>query len=148
MTIFWKRWLTLWCMGVGIFGLILYGVGYPATTSMAAAVFSVLGNPLPTDPGRYMRFATSLMGAVTAGWAVTYYAAFRAAWMLDGVARADLWRGLTLGVVMWYVIDSIASIANGFALNAVSNTALLVAYLIPVLATSVMSATAKPSKNN
>ena len=79
MTFFWQRWLTLWCAGVGVFGVILYGAGFPTTTSVAATIFSAFGNPLPAEPDRYLRFATSLMGAVTAGWAVTYYAAFRAA---------------------------------------------------------------------
>lgn len=139
MTMFWQRWLTLWCVGIGAFGLVLYGVGFDGMEHAAAAIFAAFGNPLPAEPDRYLRFTTSLMGAVTAGWAVTYYAAFRAAWALDGAARATTWRILTVGTVAWYTIDSVASIANGFAMNAVSNTVLLIAYLIPVLTTRVMT---------
>ena len=138
MTKFWQGWLTLWCVGVGAFGAILYGVGFPAATAPAAAVFSAFGNPLPAEPDRYLRFAISLMGAVTLGWAITYYAAFRAAWTLHGETSAIVWRILTIGTVAWYVIDSLASIANGFGLNAVSNTGLLIAFSIPVLATRVL----------
>ena len=145
MDIFWQRWLMLWCVGIGAFGLVLYGVGFPATTSGAAAIFSALGNQLPSEPDRYLRFAISLMGAVTAGWAVTYYAAFRAAWKLAGEARAATWRLLTTGALAWYAIDSVASIANGFPLNAVSNTVLIILYLVPVVATRVLSAANLPS---
>lgn len=138
MTAFWRSWLTLWCIGVGVFGLILYGVGFPATTGLARVVFAAFGNPLPAEPDRYLRFTTSLMGAVTAGWAVTYYAAFRAAWALDGGAGATVWRVLTLSAGLRYAIDSFASATTGFPLNVVSNTVLMILYLIPVLVSGVL----------
>jgi len=121
-----------------VFGLILYGVGFPTTTAAAATIFSAFGNPLPAEPDNFFRFSTSLMGAVTAGWAITYYAAFRAAWALTGQMRATVWRILTAGSIAWYLIDSYASNATGFPLNVASNTLLLIAYLVPVLATGVM----------
>ncbi len=139
MTKFWQRWLTLWCIGVGLFGLILYGVAFSATTGPAAALFAAFGNPLPPEPDRYLRFATSLMGAVTAGWSITFYAAFRVAWTLEGGQRAAIWRVLTIGVGTWYLIDSYASLMTGFALNVVSNTVVVVAYLIPVFAAGALS---------
>jgi hypothetical protein len=144
MIIFWQRWLTLWCVGVGMFGLILFGVGFSSTTPVAAVIFSAFGNPLPAEPDRYLRFAISLMGAVTAGWAVTYYAAFKAAWALEGAASTTIWRLLSAGAVAWYLIDSFASIANGFGLNALSNTVLMVAYLVPVLRSGVLSRSPHP----
>ena len=138
MAIFWQRWLTLWSIGIVVFGLILYGVGYPATTSLAGSIFAALGNPLPDGPDRYLRFTTSLMGAVTAGWGLTLYAAFRALWAADSDPTTSTWRRLTLAMIVWFVIDSGASIANGFALNAGSNVVLMIAYLVPVLASRVM----------
>ena len=47
---FWQRWLTIWCVGVGVFGLILFGAGFPFTGSPAAQVFVAFGNPLPDEP--------------------------------------------------------------------------------------------------
>lgn len=138
MTLFWQRWLTLWSVGVGLFGLILFGAGFAATTGPAAAVFALFGNPFPVEPDRYLRFTTSLMGAVTFGWAVTYYAAFRAAWLLEPSAAAPVWRILTIGAVVWYVIDSWASVANGFALNAVSNTVVVGLFLVAVVASGAL----------
>ena len=139
MTQFWKTWLTIWCLGVGVFGLVLFGAGWAATDGVARAIFTLFENPLPIDPDRYLRFAISLMGAVTFGWAATLYAAFRAAWLLEDGAAAPVWRIVTTGVTIWYVIDSAASISNGFALNALSNTIVVVAYLIPVLASGALS---------
>ncbi len=139
MTRFYRRWLTVWCFGVGLFGLVLYGAGFDATTAPAAAIFALMGNPLPVEPDRYLRFAVALMGAVTAGWAVTYYAAFRAAWNAPRADASKLWRLLTAGALMWFAIDSLASIANGFPLNALSNTALLIGYLVPVIASRALA---------
>ncbi len=136
MTNFWQRWLTLWCVGVIVFGLVLFGVGFPQTSGPASLIFALFGNPLPDQPDRYLRFAISLMGAVTAGWGVTYYAAFRAAWMID--QSASVWRILTLGTIGWFIIDCWASVANGFAINAVSNTALIILYLIPIMASNAL----------
>ena len=139
MTQFWKTWLTIWCIGVGVFGLVLFGAGWPTTDKVARAIFALFGNSLALEPDRYLRFAISLMGAVTFGWAVTLYAAFRAAWLIDHGGAAPIWRIVTIGAAIWYVIDSTASIANGFAANAASNTIVVVAYLIPVLASGALS---------
>ena len=138
MTRFWRNWLAVWSIGIGLFGLVLYGATFPATTGPAAAIFALFGNPLPEQPDRYLRFAIGLMGAVTAGWAVTIYAAFRAAWALEGGAAGAVWRLITGGLIAWYVIDSAASIATGFWLNAVSNTAVLIGYLVPIAASGVL----------
>lgn len=141
MTMFWQRWLTLWCVGVAVFGLVLFGVGWSAADGVARAVFILYGDPLPADPDRFLRFTTSLMGAVTFGWAATLYATFRAAWLLDAPRASTIWRLVTAGAAIWYVIDSAASIANGFALNAVSNTVVMIGYLVPVVASGALTAT-------
>ena len=138
MTTFWRNWLVIWCIGLALFGLSLYGAAFSATTRPAALLFNLFGNLLPAEPDRYLRFAVSLMGAVSLGWAMTMLAAFRAAWALESAAANALWRRITVAMLVWYVLDSVASVATGFAINALSNTALLVAYLVPVLASGVI----------
>ena len=58
--------------------------------------------------------------------------------------RASSWSiinvALTLALIIWYVIDGIISIATGFGLNAVSNTAFAIAYFIPLLASAALRA--------
>ncbi len=142
MSAFWKNWLTLWCLGAGLFGLILYGAGFASTTGPTAMFFELIGNPLPAEPDRYLRFTLSLMGAVTLGWMITFYAICRAAWSLDAVAARPLWRAAALAIGVWYVIDSYVSITTGFPLNAVSNTALAGAILLPILASGQLRSAA------
>ena len=79
------------------------------------------------------------MGAVSMGWALTFYAAFSAAAAL-GAQGQPAWRAVTVAVVAWYVIDSALSVATGFALNAVPNTLLLAGYLLPVWRSGVLGA--------
>ena len=140
MTAFWKNWLTLWSFGAGLFGLALYGAGYAATTGPSNAIFKLLGNSLPDQPDQHLRFSLALLGAVTAGWALTFYAAFRAAWLLDDAASRPVWRLLSIAGLGWYAIDSCASIATGFPLNAVSNTVLVATLLIPIWASGKQGA--------
>ncbi len=137
MTDFDQRWLTVWCGAVALFGLILFTAGWATTDPIARMPFALLGNPLPAEPDRYLRFTTSLMGAVTFGWASALYAAFRAAWALPS-GTGPVWRTITGGIAVWYLIDSVASIANGFALNAVSNTVFVALYLVPLLRSGVL----------
>jgi hypothetical protein len=139
MTTFWRNWLVIWCIGLALFGLALYGAAYPATTGPARMLFALFGNPLPPEPDRYLRFAVPLMGAVSLGWALTMLAALRLAWTAEPDAGTALWKRVTVAMLVWYVLDSAASVATGFPINALSNTALLVAYLVPVVASGVLT---------
>ena len=141
MSDFWKAWLVVWCWAVGLFGLVLAGAGLGATDGPARAVFALLAPGTAIELDQPMRFAVALMGAVTMGWSVTLLAAFRAAWAL-GDAAAGVWKLVTGGVLGWYVIDSVMSVATGFPLNAVSNTVLVAAYLLPVLRSGVLGGSA------
>jgi len=42
--------------------------------------------------------------------------------------------------VIWFVIDGALSAATGFVLNNVPNTALAIAYIVPLLASGVLKA--------
>ena len=137
MSAFWRGWLYIWCGLVIIFGLVLAGGGLAATSGAADMLFGVLGGPDDLTWTPHLRFSVALMGAVTMGWGLTFVATFMAAHRLGDQAGL-IWRLATLGVIVWFVIDSALSVATGFALNAVSNAGLLVGYLIPLLATGVM----------
>ena len=118
MSGFWRRWMAAWRLSVAGFGLVLSGAAFEATS----------------EP---LRFSIALMGAVTLGWWLTLEAAFKAIDLL-GDRATPVWRGVTVSVVGWYVIDGALSAATGYALNILPNTLLLVGYLIPVLAAGVM----------
>lgn len=133
----WKSWMVAWCGGVILFGLVLAAGGLPATDGAVTALYNLLGGLAPgalnlDAPG--MRFSIALMGAVTIGWGLTILLLLPAI----HAAGAPAWRGLTLALAVWYVIDGALSAVTGFALNIVPNTALAVAYLVPVLASGAL----------
>ncbi|QMW24073.1 hypothetical protein [Sandaracinobacteroides saxicola] len=132
MTAFHRTWLNLWLLLVIGFGLILAGAALPATEAPVRLFYALVGAPLPSPLGAELRFTLALLGAVTLGWALTIHAAFQAAFALRTDAAAT-WRRITFAILAWYVIDSALSVALGVPLNAVSNTVLLVAYLLPIL---------------
>ena len=118
-------------------GLVLAGAAFEATSGPVRMIFALVGEALPAEMGEPLRFSIVLMGAVTLGWWLTLEAAFKAIDLL-GDRAAPVWRGVTVSVVGWYVIDGALSAVTGYALNILPNTLLLVGYLIPVLAAGVM----------
>ena len=134
----WQNYLSAWAILVTVFGLVLAGGAFTATDGLTAALFALFGNPLPMAPDAHHRFAIGLMGAVTMGWGLTYYGAFKALHALDHATAAPIWRYLLLTGSVWYVIDSAISIATGFWMNAVSNTLLIVLLMIPLFKSGAM----------
>lgn len=133
---FWQHWLYAWCAGVALFGLVLAGAAFEATSGPTRMIFTLLNGEL-ADLNPPLRFSIALLGAVTFGWSLTFAAAIAAAVQLDRSARA-IWRVLTASVAAWYVIDSSLSIATGFGLNAVPNTAILAGFLLPLVRSGVL----------
>ncbi|MFT3723111.1 MAG: hypothetical protein QM773_05940 [Hyphomonadaceae bacterium] len=137
MSGFWRNWLNVWCVLVIVFGLVLAGGGLEVTSGGADMLFGMLGGPGDIMWTPHLRFSVALMGAVTMGWGLTFVAVFAAAHRLGNQA-AMVWRLVSASVLAWFVIDSALSVATGFALNAVPNAALLVGYLVPVIANGVL----------
>lgn len=139
MSAFWRSWMTVWCCAVVVFGVVLLGAAFEATSGPARMLFAILDGPGEPGFDAHLRFSVGLMGAVTLGWGLTLFATVNAAHDLAERA-APVWRMLTASVIAWYVIDCTISIATGFALNAASNTLLMLGYLAPVLMTGVLRA--------
>lgn len=136
MSGFWKAWLRVWVGAVAAFGLLLASGAIEATDAPLRALIDLLGGDgEPFD--RTHRFAFGLMGCVSLGWALTLATTIRAAEQL-GEAGGPIWRGMLVSVVVWFVTDSALSIYTGFGLNALSNMALLLGLLAPLLATGVL----------
>jgi len=132
---FWKTWMTVWCWAALAFGVVLAAAAVPAIDAPAAFYFELVSGfrgeaALATAS---TRFAAAVLGAVMIGWALTMLTLLRAA-----DAGAPVWRGLTTAVVVWYAIDSPASVLAGYPLNALTNTAFLATFLAPVIASGVL----------
>jgi hypothetical protein len=126
----WQAQMQLWCGAVIVFGLVLIGGAFEATSAGVQALFAILDGPGPISYEPALRFALALMGAVTLGWGATVLAVVRGTGEMPGAQSLALWRGITMAILLWYVIDSALSVATGFWLNAVSNTLLIGWYLL------------------
>ena len=131
MSAFWRYWLVSWCAGVGIFGLIIAGGAFEATSRPVRLVFEGLQAPDELVFTPSMRFTLGVLGAISIGWATTMLMVLLAAFQLGDRAR-QIWLSLTVGLATWFIIDSSISIATGFGLNLFPNVFLIVTYLIPV----------------
>lgn len=131
-------WMTGWCVALGLFGMILAGSGFEATSGPVRILFDVLNGPGELDLNPYVRVSLALLGAVTMGWSLTLMAVIQVANQLEKQVSKRIWIGIAASIVIWYVIDSILSIATGFWLNAVSNTIFSATFLIPVIRSDVL----------
>jgi signal transduction histidine kinase len=126
-------WMTGWCTALGLFGLIIAGGGFEATSGPIQMFFDVLNGPGELDLNPHTRFILAVLGAVTIGWSLTLMVAIQATHQIEQQARRSIWLGIVASIVVWYVIDSSLSIATGFWLNAVSNTIICATFLILVI---------------
>lgn len=136
MTGLWTIWMSAWCAGTGLFGLILALAGLPGLEGPCVFVLTVIGagaEDLAAFEAPLFRFALAVMGAVTMGWALTIYGLLRAC-----PGHGPLWRWATAAVSFWFVVDSTLSALTGFPGNAVPNLGLYAAFLVPVLASGVL----------
>ncbi len=131
-------WMTGWCAAVGLFGMILAGSGFEVTSGPVRILFDVLNGPGELDLNPYVRFSLAVLGAVTMGWSLTLMAVIQVANQLEKQVSKRIWIGIAASIVIWYVIDSILSIATGFWLNAVANTIFSATFLIPVIRSGVL----------
>jgi len=133
MSTFWTRYFT-----VAIAGFFAMGLGFtflpmiPAFAGLIKFLDVFLMGEVITDPefARFRNFALGVIGGLTAGWAVTIY--FVAKFALFKGERWG-WIVVTEGLIFWYVLDTVASLAAGMATNALMNTVYAAVFLVPAL---------------
>lgn len=138
MTDFWRTWLNIWCLAVGGFGVVLTLGAHPATDAPVRLLLDILDGPATPELTPHARFLLAVMGPLTLGWCLTLLAATAAASKLDHETARPVWRLISAGVLAWFSIDSILSIATGFWPNLIPNTLYAVAFFIPIFASGVL----------
>lgn len=139
MSRFWRNWITGWCWAIAVFGAALAAGAFEATSGPARLFFEILDGPAALDMHAHMRFSLAVLGAVTIGWSLTLHAAVQAANLLGDRGR-PIWVVVTASLAVWYVIDTVLSVATGFALNAIPNTVFLAVFLFPIVLSGVLGA--------
>lgn len=137
MTGFWRGWFLIWCLAIGLFGAVLSGGAFEATSGPVRLVLTSLQGPSAPQLDATLRFSLAVMGAVSIGWAVTLAFIIRAAIQLEDRSR-PLWNAISAGMVSWFVIDSTLSVATGFGLNVLPNIALAGMYLVGLFGSGVL----------
>ena len=117
----------------------LAGLGFAVLTAVGAtgihdAIFDLVYLPgeLEAPSGEVASFAMGVAGAVMVGWAATMLI------LLTNRSTSGMpstWRALTVGLLAWFVVDGIVSIAAGATGNLVLNLVFLALFTPPLIAT-------------
>lgn len=133
---FLQRWFTALGIGNVLFGIVLTLGAFPATDAPAMALLRLQNAVLASAPlTQTTRFTIGVLGGVSIGFGILLWGTSTLAMRTGDRALA---RWLAAGVLGWYVPDSIASMLTGFGANAVINTVLLTAFMVPLLASGLL----------
>jgi len=129
----WQTWLFVLGSGICIFGLLLAFLG---TTN----VFQLMNQQIEpifwreivmsTEAKAFQSWVYGVLGATMAGWGICI--AFIARYPFRNREKWA-WNCLGIGVLCWYVVDTALSLSYNVYFNALFNTVLLIAALIPLV---------------
>lgn len=126
-------WLRVACGITIVTGLICALASYPATAGVWLWLFDLLKWPLDGDPAFFSddtRAVNAVLGGTMVGWGVLMY-------LLATPQRLhalpELPRLLLIGLMAWFVVDCIGSLAAGLPGNLVLNVGFLVLFVPPLL---------------
>jgi len=131
----------IWCLSIGLFGVVLAGGALAATDGPARLVLTALQGPGPALFDAPLRFSLGVMGAVSIGWSVMLHLVVKEA-IARGAAGRSLWNAVTAGMVSWFVLDSTLSVLTGFGLNLIPNIALVGMYWLGLVGSRALKAEA------
>lgn len=133
MTEFWRKWLIVAAAITGLAGL-----GFAVLTATGAigihnTIFDLVFLPGEMDApaGDSGSFAMGVTGAVLVGWAAMMIVLLTSR---STSSLPDTWRALAVGLVAWFVVDGIVSIAAGAFGNLVLNLGFVALFAPPLLA--------------
>lgn len=139
MSGFWRMWFAVWCLSIGLFGVVLALGALPATDGPVRVVLALLHGPTEALYDPPLRFSLGVMGGVSIGWAVMLYLVVQEA-IRQGAAGRPLWNAITIGMITWFVIDSTLSCATGYGLNVIPNIGLLGMYAVGLMRSGALKA--------
>lgn len=128
--------LKIACLATISTGLVSAAASHPAADAPWALLFDLLQWPIDGAQGTFSseaRVLSAVCGGVLAGWGAMMY------WLAAGPMATDYpgaRRAFGASILVWFVIDSTASLLAGWSGNVVLNVTFLVALLGPLAALS------------
>jgi hypothetical protein len=122
---FHKFWLKITAVVVGSFGPVFFLGTMPATVEPARLTLDLLSWPIDgatTYASADTRFLSALTGGFLMGWGVMIW--FLSTRVYDAAPEA-VRKSVVYGLLAWFCVDSLGSIASGNPSNAVFNIAVL-----------------------
>ena len=134
MSEFWRRWLMVAAGITSVAGLAFAGLAAVGAAEAINAILEVLYLPgaLAASAGEGATFAIGVMGAVMAGWGATMLIVLADS---DTASEPVVWRALTGGLLVWFVVDGIVTIAVGAPGNLVLSAAFVAMFAPALIAT-------------
>jgi hypothetical protein len=132
---FWQRWLSVVSIIIVVFGIALALLG---TTPLFEWMNTLINQAIwkttviPAEAQVLQQWMYAVLGATVAGWGTTMFFIAR-----HPFARQErwAWNCLVTALIVWYPIDTLASLYFGVAFNALFNTGLLLMLALPLLFT-------------
>lgn len=118
------------------FGIVVALASVPETGGLANLLADLVFWPLDGAPRvdtPAARLLAAISGGVLVGWGVTLWLITTHVLPKDAAAAASIIRS---GIIAWFVVDSLGSIAAGAPLNAVLNIGFVALFLWPLRAIS------------
>lgn len=133
--------LKLFAWVVILFGAVLCLAGFNATLAPVDLLYKIF-HPGEGDAiwGDHLRFSTGVMGAVSFGWGLTFLSLAKLTSSMERALAKTLWSSISTGLIAWFVIDGVISLANGFWVNAISNVVIAILYVLALRKSGVLKA--------
>ena len=129
---FHKFWLKITAVVVGSFGPVFFLGTMQPTLEPARLTLDILSWPVDggtTYASADTRFLSALTGGFLLGWGVTIW--FLSSWVYDA-APEGVRRTVLAGILSWFVLDSLGSIASGNPSNVLFNLVVLLIAVGPL----------------
>jgi len=130
---FWQTWLFAVGLVIVVFGLALAFFNQTAAFDL---LFNDRINPVfwgirdaPAEVAAFQQWIYGVLGATVAGWGV--FLAFIARYPFRNRERWA-WNCLAVGLLLWYTVDTALSLYFQVYFNAIFNTVLLGAVILPL----------------
>lgn len=114
-------------------GLVAALAAHPAAGEPWRLLFDLLSLPVDVSPGPFSaatRQSSAVLGGVMVGWGATLFAL---AGPTFSHARGPVARAVSVGLVLWFVVDSVASVVSGLPGNVALNGLFGFAFAMPLV---------------